>query len=145
MILIIAIDNSVYALKAANYGLRLAQQLNAKPLVLFVIEKTKELGNIELGVLPNEAKTTWHKDAQRQLENIKLENPDSEFEKLIIDGDPQKDIIRICEEYAADLIVVGSHGDTGIISRLVGSVTKNLIEKAPVPVLVVTPNSNHKN
>lgn len=141
MRILIAVDNSVYSLKAALYGLRLAQKLNAIPHVVQVIEKSKEMGNIELGILPDEAKTIWHREAEIQFENIKSEMPDIKFERQIVDGDPQKDILRIADEIKANFLVVGSHGKTGVFSHLIGSVTERLIEKSTIPVLVVTKNS----
>jgi nucleotide-binding universal stress UspA family protein len=52
-------------------------------------------------------------------------------------GSPQKEILQFAGEEAVDLIVMGSHGRTGISRLLMGSVAEAVMRKAPCPVLIV--------
>ena len=53
--ILIAVDSSEYAMKAAKKGLELAHQLNVKAALLFVVDKSKAMGNTDAGILPAEA------------------------------------------------------------------------------------------
>ena len=52
-------------------------------------------------------------------------------------GNPYLEIVRLAEEESVDLIVLGTHGRTGLKHFLIGSVAEKVLRKAPCPVLVV--------
>lgn len=54
-------------------------------------------------------------------------------------GVPLPEIIKFAQECPADLIVMGTHGRTGIQHFLIGSVAEKVVRKAPCPVLTVRP------
>ncbi len=58
-------------------------------------------------------------------------------------GTPFADIVRVAREEKADLIVMGTHGRTGLAHALLGSVAEKVVRKAPCPVLTVRP-TQHK-
>ncbi|HSD64103.1 MAG TPA: universal stress protein, partial [Ignavibacteriaceae bacterium] len=53
-------------------------------------------------------------------------------------------IINYCEENHIDLIVIATHGRTGILHTLLGSVAEKVIRYAKCPVLVITPTEDQK-
>ncbi len=55
----------------------------------------------------------------------------------VVVGVPFVEIVRFAREAAADLIVMGSHGRTGIEHMMLGSVAERVVRKAPCSVLVV--------
>jgi nucleotide-binding universal stress UspA family protein len=55
----------------------------------------------------------------------------------VLDGDVVVEILREATEIGADLIVVGSHGRTGLSRALLGSVSEGITRRAQVPVLTV--------
>jgi nucleotide-binding universal stress UspA family protein len=59
-----------------------------------------------------------------------------EFELIIDDGTPQALILSRAEEWFADLIIIGSHGQTSAADALIGSVTDSVIRHAHCPVLI---------
>ncbi len=63
-----------------------------------------------------------------------------EFEVLLDDGDAYASIVARAEERRADLIVVGSHGATGLARVLLGSVADKVIRYAHCPVLIARPS-----
>jgi len=56
---------------------------------------------------------------------------------LIVDGDPARQIVRAARSKRADLVVVGTHGRTGLTKFFVGSVAQRVVATAPCPVVVV--------
>jgi nucleotide-binding universal stress UspA family protein len=55
----------------------------------------------------------------------------------LADGDPAAEIIHVAREVPCDLIVIGTHGRTGLDRFLAGSVAEQVLRKAPCPVLTV--------
>jgi nucleotide-binding universal stress UspA family protein len=53
------------------------------------------------------------------------------------EGDPATEILRLAEERKVDVIVMGTHGRTGLGRLLMGSVAEQIVRKAPCPVLTV--------
>ena len=64
---------------------------------------------------------------------------EKEYEFFLDDGTPDALILSHAEEWLADLIVVGSHGQTSAAGTLLGSVTDSVLRHAHCPVLVVRP------
>ena len=55
----------------------------------------------------------------------------------VAEGDPVDTIIRRAETWPADLIVMGTHGRTGLERLLLGSVAEKVLRRAPCPVLTM--------
>lgn len=53
------------------------------------------------------------------------------------EGDAATEIVRVAEEIKSDLIVLGTHGRTGLSRLLLGSVAEQVLRRAPCPVLTV--------
>jgi nucleotide-binding universal stress UspA family protein len=51
-------------------------------------------------------------------------------------GDPAAEVVRIATEEAAEMIILGTHGRTGMLRLLMGSVAEAIVRQAPCPVLV---------
>jgi nucleotide-binding universal stress UspA family protein len=58
-------------------------------------------------------------------------------------GDPGREIARMGAEFDADLIVIGTHGETGWRHALFGSVAERVVRQAACPVLAVRPAKEH--
>jgi nucleotide-binding universal stress UspA family protein len=56
-------------------------------------------------------------------------------EYMIAEGEPAREIIRVARERSCDVIVMGTHGRTGISHLMMGSVAEHVIRLAPCPVL----------
>jgi nucleotide-binding universal stress UspA family protein len=54
-------------------------------------------------------------------------------------GEPAHEIVTWAKEHAADLVVLGTHGRTGLTHALMGSVAERVVRRAPCPVLTVRP------
>ena len=55
----------------------------------------------------------------------------------VVDGRPAREIVQIAEKMGADLIVMGTHGRSGIAHFLMGSVAEHVVRTAPCPVFTV--------
>jgi len=72
-----------------------------------------------------------------QLQALKVEDGCIQVERRLEEGYPGSDIPRVARETKADLIVMGTHGRTGLGRLLMGSVAEQVMRKAPCPVLTV--------
>jgi len=59
------------------------------------------------------------------------------MERRLEQGDATTEILRVAREESADLIVMGTHGRTGLGRLLMGSVAEQVMRRAPCPVLTV--------
>ena len=68
---------------------------------------------------------------------IETEGPEVESEIFIIEGTASSDILRFANETNSDLIVIATHGLTGIEHLLMGSVTEKVVRMASCPVFTI--------
>jgi nucleotide-binding universal stress UspA family protein len=72
-----------------------------------------------------------------QLRQRQPEDPRVSVERLLAEGSPGEAILRAARETGCDLIVLGTHGRTGLGRVLMGSVAEEVVRKATCPVLTV--------
>jgi nucleotide-binding universal stress UspA family protein len=120
--ILIATDGSKYSEAAARKAMSIAKRCESDLIVLSVATKNTNLPN-----------------AKRSVEKIRrnAEKEKIKVETLTPKGMPYKVIVDTAERKNADLIVVGSHGRTGLEKLLMGSVTERVIGHAECAVLVV--------
>lgn len=133
--IVIAVDGSEEARRAARRGLQLAQVFDATVTVLSVVEQ-KALQLTETSA----EKTRLRERGEEALTEI--EKLASEFGRpvttTLTEGKPAVQISEYADEHDADLIIVGRQGLTGFGRRLLGGVTERVIHRSDVPVLVVS-------
>lgn len=134
--ILIAVDNSEFSEKAAINGFKLADQLDATVALLYVVDTSKAVANIDTGVYPEQALFLLKKEAEQTLNKLAAMNNGKEVIKFMPQGIPTKDIIKTAEKWEADLIVLGTHGRTGLMHLLVGSVSESIIRHSKIPVMV---------
>ena len=77
-------------------------------------------------------------ESRKSLEAFAQKNfPGVPVETVFLEGRPFAEIVRYASENQVDLIVISTHGRSGIKHALFGSVAEKVIRKAPCPVLVV--------
>jgi len=69
------------------------------------------------------------------LQDVKPSDPAVPFEHRLMMGDPAGEVVRIAEEESAEMIVMGTHGRTGLTRMLMGSVAEAIVRRSPCPVL----------
>jgi nucleotide-binding universal stress UspA family protein len=141
-------DFSNLSLSAANYAVDIARQYNAKIHFLNVLEKTPPILAIRsLDLSEEKIVKSIEEDAQNSLKQSlkRIKNEAGvEIVPVIKKGIDFEAIIKYCEENNIDLIVIATHGRTGILHTLLGSVAEKVIRYAKCPVLVITPTENEK-
>lgn len=135
--ILIAVDSSEFSMQAAKKGLELAHQLDATVALLYVVDVSKAMGNIDAGILPEQALIVLKKEAEQTLDELEAMYNGNSILKFMPEGHPTKDISKTAEIWEADLIVMGTHGRTGLVHLLVGSVSEYVIRHSKIPVMVV--------
>jgi nucleotide-binding universal stress UspA family protein len=136
--ILIAVDTSAYSLQAAKKGFELAHQLKASIGLIQVIDRNKEVQSADLGITPDQSQSVLIKQAEGNIEQLiaMYDGIDKVF-RFTPEGFPKDEIVNTAKEWGADLIVIGTHGRTGIAHLFVGSVAESVIKHAHIPVMVV--------
>lgn len=135
--ILIAVDSSEFAMQAAKKGLQLAHQLNAEAALLYVVDTSKAMGNVDAGIFPEEALMVLKREVEQTLDQLAKMYNGNKLMKFMPQGHPTEDIIKTAGTWEADLIVVGTHGRTGLKHLLMGSVAEYLVRHSKIPVMVV--------
>ncbi|HTG00755.1 MAG TPA: universal stress protein [Nitrospirota bacterium] len=133
-------DFSQGARAAMDHALSLAQDYQAKLILLYVIQ---DISIAEWYIPSSLSLTDLVEDMQKSAEmemakwgaeaSAKVKN----VEQQVIRGVPFVEIIKMAKDKGADLIVIGTHGRTGIDHMLFGSTAEKVVRKAACPVLTV--------
>ena len=142
--ILVPTDGSDFANKAVATAARLAHSLQAKLLVLHVRSPIESPHHIEGGAmskLGGKVVLQEIEDEERKLLDTALAiamADGTEAESAFIAGHlPYDAIIRVAREQQCDLIVMASHGRSGLSGFLVGSETQEVLTHSTIPVLVV--------
>ncbi len=76
-------------------------------------------------------------DAQVRLSRLHPGDPSVKTDPRVLEGEPAEQILRAARDTHADVIVMGTHGASGLTRLLVGSVAESVMRKSPCPVLTV--------
>lgn len=111
----------------------LAHQSNATLLILHIEEPPLAYGGGELYYgLPEPSSER----ILQMLEDIRPSDPKLPFEHRLVMGDPATEIVAVAQAEQAELVVMGTHGRTGLSRFLMGSVAESVVRHAPCPVLI---------
>ena len=137
--ILISVDGHENSLTVAKKGIELANKLNAKAALLFVVDTAKAMGNIEANIMPQEALILLKKEAQQTLDQMASMYETNDLVKFMPEGHPAEDIIKTAINWEADLIIVGTHGKKGLAKLLSSHVSDYVLHHAKVPVLLIPP------
>src|SRR5258708_2079402 len=112
----------------------LAQDYGARLIVLHVVAAPAVV-YVEGMVPPNPAEL--RAAAQEELDRFQAPRADVRAERRLTEGDAVEETLRVAQEANADLIVMGTHGRTGLERLLMGSVAEQVVRRASCPVLTV--------
>ncbi|MBT8292271.1 MAG: universal stress protein [Eudoraea sp.] len=144
-----ATDYSKNSAAALQYAHKMSEQLETRLVIAHVFEYPTILGMEGLDKpFPHEEKDafkhhrskleefcTEHIGTAWQMPNIQLEAVKN---KSVLNG-----IIATADEWHAYLIIVGVKGESGLREVIMGSTTKQLIEKAPCPIMAIPPDASY--
>lgn len=135
--IVVPVDFSEPSRKALHYAVSLAKSFNAQIRLLHVVEAVvfpPDTMVVETAALA----ARLNEEARRCLSAWRKE-VDSEIvvEDDLRAGTPYREIIEAANETKSDLIVLGTHGRTGLTRMLIGSTAERVVRHAACPVLVV--------
>lgn len=138
--ILVPVDFSPSSQKALHYALSFAEQFGATITVLNVVEPA--VYPTELGYIPVEIDAlhkTMNTSARERLVQLAKEQIPPRFRAstLVRIGRPYHEITEAARELNVDLIVIATHGYTGLKHVVLGSTAERVVRHAPCPVLTV--------
>ena len=132
-----ATDFSEYSRAALNYASSLAAATGAKLYILHADDTTPGMvfGDVGYGYVPELDEIA--KEEYDSLQKIVPTTEGVEYEHLFTRGAAAEEILTTAEKENVDLIVIGTHGRSGVSRLLLGSVAEAIVRKAACPVLTV--------
>ena len=130
--IIVGIDRSETALRAADKAARIAAGLNTNLHIVMCAEKGKPI-NIDVG--GDSFHSDWLSEAQQYLAGVEHKLPHDSITTMVSQGDPGKTMCEEAKRLDASAIVVGNRRVQGV-SRLLGSVANEVLRHAPCDVIV---------
>ncbi len=136
--ILVPVDFSTPGREALAYAVAFAAQFDAKLLVLHVVEMPyvgSGLGEIELPPVEAEIREPVAENLARMVAEVVAGRLPAET--LTRTGQPWFEITEAARELNVDLVIIGTHGYTGLKHVLMGSTAERVVRHAPCPVLVV--------
>jgi nucleotide-binding universal stress UspA family protein len=134
--ILVTTDLSPHSLAAVEYALSFGTLYTSRLYLLLVMEKRE-------GVNTREAHVHFRseEEATRALEEFAHNNlpHDIHMNLVVRKGTPIEGILRFAKEEGIDMIVMATHGHTGLRHILMGNVTEKVVRQSRIPVLTVKP------
>lgn len=134
-------DFSKHSLYALTYGVAFAERFEAELCLLHVVQDLAVLVPDMIAVAPPVAPTVAELTAgvQTAFDRLVAEHDLGRLRvrREIREGNAYTEIVRFAAEAEVDLIIMATHGYSGLTHALLGSVAERVVRKAPCPVLTV--------
>ncbi|NGM69243.1 universal stress protein [Natronolimnobius sp. AArcel1] len=141
--MIIPTDGSEYAENAAEVGFNIAAKMDATIHALAVGDLNLTQISSVGGPPPKTKDDVTELAAGWATELVELaEDAGIPAEPVVRVGKPADEIATYAGEIDADMVVIGTAGRSGLERRLIGSVTNEVVQTAPVPVVTVRPDGS---
>ena len=131
------LDFSDASRNALRYASEFAKSMGSKIMLLNVIEPRPMAADMTLNYIPLEEdlEKAAREDLEPIVEELKAKGIDVQVDVMI--GTPAEVILQQSIDFDASLMIMGSHGKTGLSRLLMGSVAEAVVRKAGIPVLIV--------
>ncbi|WP_255412885.1 universal stress protein [Elizabethkingia sp. YR214] len=137
--IIIALDESTYSQVIARQGFELATVFKSTVTIL-LIRNNEAVINASLANISIEENDNSEEKLMLDIQELTKIFDTIEYSMTTLEGDPMEEIIRFVTGKTADLLIVGTHGRTGLDHWITGSVAEHVIRHATIPVLVIPYN-----
>jgi universal stress protein A len=125
-------DNS---LRALDKAIEIARHFGAAVLLVHAVPLVVQFGEVPI---PVDLYESQEKAARTRLDEIARQKLDGvEHESLVYTGDVVGSVLRAVGKFEPDLLVMATHGRSGLAHLLLGSVTEAMVRKATCPVLTI--------
>ncbi len=135
-------DFSPLAKTALPYAMDLAADSGADLVLLHVLTPPVAYAGPEVpGALWGELQEKNRRAAQEELHRLafQVKGPKVRVHTVLAEGVPFDQILRVAKRLRCDLIVIATHGRTGLAHMVMGSVAENIVRRSTCPVLTVRP------
>jgi len=129
-------DLSDVSEKVCSYAVLLAEKYGAKIDIIYVVQEPSNLIDL-LSFDAMEEECAKEADDKLNIFCNKHLKGKADYKIHIRKGIPFKEIKKAAEELGSDIIVMGTHGRTGLDHALLGSTAERLVRMLPIPVLTV--------
>ena len=136
--ILVPLDFSACSLKALQYAVPFARQFHASLTLLNVVQVAYPTG--EFGVIePVMPQGELEEASRQQLAALALAHVGAQVPVAVLVrvGQPAEETVQAARDMAANLIIISTHGHTGLKHVLLGSVAEHVVRRAPCPVLTV--------
>jgi nucleotide-binding universal stress UspA family protein len=141
--ILVPVDFSRHSLETLRYATTLRNYFAASYVLLHVVAAGEAEAFATLGGESDEVQSRRAAEAlaelEREAERRRQDVPSLELTCRVVVGVPFKEICRLAEEENFQLIVIGTHGRTGLSHLLIGSTAERVVQHASCPVLSVKP------
>jgi nucleotide-binding universal stress UspA family protein len=142
--IVYATDLSPASLAAFPHALRLARALGGEMTMLHVLPAPVGVMSPDGGYIPqqvwDELYTRLRKEAEDEMDRLLKQAVDAKVQatiSIVDGGTADEQIVRAARDLKADMLVLGTHGRTGVAKFFLGSVAARVVATAPCPVLTV--------
>lgn len=135
-----AVDFSENSDHAFDYALTLARQFNAELTIMHVINEPVDLRGFYVPHITFEQlEKEIEEGATKMMEQFCAARLTdfTNYKTAVVSGIPYDEIIRKADEISASLIVLGTHGRTGLDHMIFGSTAERVVRSSPCPVLTI--------
>ncbi len=138
--ILVTTDFSKISEQAFPYAEDLARQYQAEIHLVHVLEKNPPILLIRTFDMTTEkALEKIEEDARNLLNEFRNKfSADIKVKEVLLHGNDFEEIVKYADENQIDLIVIATHGRTGLLHTLLGSVAEKVIRYSKIPVLVIT-------
>jgi nucleotide-binding universal stress UspA family protein len=140
--ILVPIDFSQHSKNALKYAVPLAEKFEASLHLVYVVEPTIYPADLGFGqvVLPGVEEELRDKGEEELQALIQREiGGRAKATATVRTGNPHQEILREAEEKGVDMIVVATHGHSGVEHMLFGSTADRIVRRSKVPVLTIRP------
>lgn len=134
---LIALDLSPISTHAMDVGVDLAKAVGAQIGLVYVVDRKLAYapdGGVAASVIVDELRDEGRRLLKAASHRVGDDPPPWEY---LVEGSPSPEIIKAAEEWKADLIVLGTHGRSGVSRAFLGSTAEAVLRHSQIPVLVV--------
>ena len=137
--ILVPVDFSEHADAVVEWGAYLAEQHGSAIVVLHAYHLPVEFQQLEGAYLPPDFWAKVKEEAEQSLSRYVelLSARGFEVEARVREGYPATVIVEEAKSVPADLVVIGTHGLSGLKHLLLGSIAERVVQKSPCPVLTV--------
>ena len=139
--ILVAVDGSNPSLHALEVAATVAKQNKAELTVLTVVPPVPPM--VE-GDMPHYApdfskdlRESYANMLNKHVKELKEKHPDLTVKGVVTEGSPARKIVEESRKLESDMIIVGNRGTSGILSWMLGSVSRHVSDACTVPVLIV--------